>query len=76
MAFNYSISSIRSFERGDMEEAERCSKKAFRCNLIWTISFVICIAMFVGLVIGLSVGLPMKHDNTTTTAATTSIKQG
>ncbi len=74
MALNYSISSIRSFERGDMQEAERYSKKAFKCNLIWTISFVICIVMILGLFIGLAVGLPRNNDNTTTTAAT-SVKQ-
>jgi uncharacterized membrane protein len=56
-----------------MQEAERYSKKAFKCNLIWTISFVIIIVMILGLFIGLAVGLPMKHDNTTTKA---SIKQG
>ena len=76
MALNYSISSIRSFKRGDMQEAERYSKKAFKCNLIWTISFVIIIVMILGLFVGLAVGLPRDNSNPTTTMAATSIKQG
>ena len=75
MALNYSISSIRSYERGDIQEAERYSKKAFKFNLIWTISLVIFIVMILGIFIGLSLGLPRDNNNTTTTALT-SIKKG
>ena len=70
--FIYSLSSIRSFERGDVHDAKRSSKKAFRCNLIWTVCFF-AMLIFGVIFIGISLGLKSESKSLTTTTPSTTI---
>jgi hypothetical protein len=61
-AFINSRMSNRSYEKGDIQEAKKRSKKAFNYNVTWTICFVVLI-VFCILFIGLFVGLHKKNNN-------------
>ena len=50
------------YEKGDLQDAKRRSKKAFKLNVMWTICFVVLI-VFCILFIGLFVGLQKKNNN-------------